>query len=174
MVTGTVAGYRHMLAKFQKPENYPWPGIDHHAQWCVERSGPDYPNNYDQKTGFGTTYYNRGLNHAIELQPDDGGGQPTLSGASPAITAAAVFPNPARGATTLRVELGRSNVTEAHFAIYDLSGRKVRTFTAAVKDGTAEAVWDLADGSGARVPPGVYIWRVEVGPASAAKKCVVN
>lgn len=31
-----------------------------------------------------------------------------------------------------------------------------------------------ADGSGARVAPGVYIWRVEVGPASAAKKCVVN
>ena len=26
----------------------------------------------------------------------------------------------------------------------------------------------------ARVPPGVYIWRVEIGPASAAKKCVVN
>ena len=91
-----------------------------------------------------------------------------------AITATANFPNPAKAAATFRVELSSCNVGEARFAVYDLSGRKVRAFAAPVKGGSAEAVWNLADASGARVPPGVYIWRVEVGPASAAKKCVVN
>jgi len=94
--------------------------------------------------------------------------------AAATITATTNFPNPAKAATTLRVELSRCNVTEARFAIYDLSGRKVRAFVTPVKDASAEMVWDLADASGARVPPGVYIWRVEVGPASVAKKCVVN
>jgi hypothetical protein len=80
----------------------------------------------------------------------------------------------AEAAAKLRLEVRGTTATEARVAVYDLSGRKVRTFTAPVKEGSAEAVWDLADGSGTRVAPGVYIWRVEVGPASAAKKCVVN
>jgi hypothetical protein len=170
MVSGTVAGYRHMLASFGDP----YPGIDSDAVLCVEESGADYP--YSTKeTGYGTTYYDDGLNYAIEIRPGgDGGGQPSLSAAAPAISAAAVFPNPAKAKATLRLDVPGTNVTEARVVVYDISGRKVRAFTAPVKGGSAEAVWDLADGSGARVPPGVYIWRVEVGPASAAKKCIVN
>jgi hypothetical protein len=172
MVAATVAGYRHMLASFGDP----YPGIDNDARFCVEYSGSERrEGEWSEMTGWGTTYYNLGLDHAIEIRPaKDGGEVPTSAAASADITATISFPNPAKDATTLRVELSRCNVTDARFAVYDLSGRKVRELKAPVKGDVAEAAWDLADSSGVRVPPGVYIWRADVGSASSLKKCVVN
>jgi flagellar hook assembly protein FlgD len=65
-------------------------------------------------------------------------------------------------------------MTRAELVIYDLSGRKVRTFDVALKDGAAEVAWDLTSSAGSRVPPGVYIYRVNAGGVTSAKKCVVR
>ncbi len=55
-----------------------------------------------------------------------------------------------------------------------LDGRRVRTFDVPVRDGLAEVTWDLTTSAGARVAPGVYIYRVSAGGLAAAKKCVVH
>jgi flagellar hook assembly protein FlgD len=83
-------------------------------------------------------------------------------------------PNPASATTTFRLELSSKEATRAELVIYDLSGRKVRTFDVPVRDGAAEVAWDLTSSAGSRVPPGVYIYRVNAGGVISAKKCVVN
>jgi hypothetical protein len=42
------------------------------------------------------------------------------------------------------------------------------------RDGAAELTWDLTTSDGARVAPGVYIYRVNAAGLVAAKKCVVR
>jgi flagellar hook assembly protein FlgD len=70
--------------------------------------------------------------------------------------------------------LSSADAKRVEVAIYDLSGRKVRTFDVPVRDGVAEVAWNLTAGDGARVPPGVYIYRVNAGGVTSAKKCVVH
>ncbi len=189
MVSAMVAGYRHMLASFGDPSGYPWqpgPGIDYDAQECVEESGSEHPS-YDNRWGYGTTYYEKGLDHALEIRPggrDGGRGGVTVTPAAAVIKAATNAPNPASTATTFRVELsasaGVSGVspasapTEAKFTVFDLSGRTVRVLSVPVKGGVAAAAWDLTSANGSRVAPGVYLWRVDAGGATTAKKCVVK
>jgi len=83
-------------------------------------------------------------------------------------------PNPAATTTTIRLELSSTEATRAELIIYDISGRRIRTFDVPVRDGAAEVAWDLTSSAGSRVPPGVYIYRVRAGGVTAAKKCVVH
>ena len=94
--------------------------------------------------------------------------------AAPALRLAQNAPNPASSSTTFRLVLSSREVTRAEFVIYDLSGRRIRTFDVPVRDGVAEVAWDLTSSAGGRVPPGVYIYRVRAGGVTAAKKCVVH
>jgi len=49
------------------------------------------------------------------------------------------------------------------FAIYDLTGRQVRQgYAGADESGRFVRIWDARDAAGERVPPGLYIYRVEV------------
>ncbi len=74
----------------------------------------------------------------------------------------ATAPNPFNPVTTIRYTIGES--TRAHLAIYDVSGRLVRTLV----DGIATARhytarWDGADDSGAPASAGVYWARLRTG-----------
>ncbi|HUV87376.1 MAG TPA: T9SS type A sorting domain-containing protein [bacterium] len=83
-------------------------------------------------------------------------------------------PNPASSSTTIRLELSSKEATRAELIIYDISGRRIRTFDVPVRDGVAEVAWDLTSSAGGRVPPGVYIYRVRAGNVTAANKCVIH
>jgi flagellar hook assembly protein FlgD len=82
-------------------------------------------------------------------------------------------PNPARGETRFRFELpeGAGRVS---LAIYDLSGRRLRTLIAgALGAGPHEARWDGRGEDGSPAPAGMYFARLEAGPRSAARKLVL-
>ena len=156
----------------------PYGGIDVDVRECIHHGGANWGPGYypDEQWGWGTEYYERALDCAIEIKEGggDGSSSPAAAAAAPALRLAQNAPNPASTATTFRLELSAREVTRAKFVIYDLSGRKVRTFDVPVKDGAAEVAWDLTASDGARVAPGVYIYRVRAGNVTAAKKCVVN
>ncbi len=66
----------------------------------------------------------------------------------------AVWPQPAAGAVTLRVEdAGGEPVT---FEVFDAAGRRV-AHLAAGPDPAGERIWDARDAAGRPVPPGVYL-----------------
>jgi len=152
--------------------NGPYTGIDVDVRDCIHYGGADHPDSY-MSTGFGTIYYDDALDRAIEIR-DGGDSSGPAAAAAPALRLAQNAPNPASSTTTIRLELSSTEVTRAELVIYDISGRKVRTFDVPVRDGVAEVAWDLTSSAGGRVPPGVYIYRVRAGNVTAAKKCVVH
>jgi hypothetical protein len=84
------------------------------------------------------------------------------------------YPNPARGTVTIAYSLPAAG-GEYSLAVYDLTGRKVRVLASgAAAPGEFKATWDLTDGAGAAVAPGVYIYRLQAEGASAASRLVVT
>jgi hypothetical protein len=152
----------------------PYTGIDHHVRNCIHHGGRNWGLPLDEKVGYGTEYYDKALDRAIEIHDGGDGGSRALAAAAPALRLAQNAPNPATSSTTIRLELSSKNATRAELVIYDLSGRRVRAFVVPVRDGLAEVAWDLTTSAGARVAPGVYIYRVSAGGLAAAKKCVVH
>jgi hypothetical protein len=74
-------------------------------------------------------------------------------------------PNPGRGAVRFRFTLARAG--EAKLAIYATSGARVRTLVSETRAaGPGEALWDGRDARGRRVPPGLYLARLEAGGRS--------
>jgi hypothetical protein len=82
---------------------------------------------------------------------------------------AAPYPNPAAG--EVRFEYSTPETAEPLLVIYDIKGRAVRTLEP--EAGEAAAVWDLRDGSGSLVAPGVYAARLSAAGKTAVKKVVV-
>ena len=156
----------------------PYGGIDVDVRECIHHGGANYTvGGYpDEEWGWGTEYYDDALDWAIAIKEggDDDSGGPAAVAAAPALRLAQNAPNPASTATTFRLELSAREDTRAELVIYDISGRKVRTFDVPVREGVAEVAWDLTSSAGGRVPPGVYIYRVNAGGVTSAKKCVVN
>ncbi len=119
-----------------------------------------------QRTGYAATPVPTGV--------DEGGDD------GPATTFAAVelgppAPNPARGGTRLwyGVPAGRAGA-RLDLAIYDLSGRRVRTLEQGfARAGRHSAQWDLRDASGAPATAGVYFARLATGPEVSTRKVVV-
>ncbi len=78
-------------------------------------------------------------------------------------------PNPFTSATTLSFELARP--AGVRLAIYDLSGRKVRSLLEASRGaGRHTILWDGRDDAGRRASSGVYFYRVETGARVATRK----
>jgi thermitase len=152
----------------------PYAGIDVHVRDCIHHGGANWGLPPDEKWGYGTEYYDDALDWAIAIRDGSDNLPGPAAAAAPVIRLAQNAPNPASSTTTIRVELSSTDAKRAELAIYDLSGRKVRTFDVAVKDGLAEVAWDLTAGDGSRVAPGVYIYRVNAGGVTSAKKCVVR
>ena len=77
-----------------------------------------------------------------------------------ALEFAPVRPNPARGAAQFAFTLPAAGA--ARLALYDAQGRHVRTLVEGVLPaGARQAAWDLRDGAGHRVAPGLYLARLE-------------
>ena len=88
----------------------------------------------------------------------NGAGPPALAFAPPS-------PNPARG--PVRLSLPRAAPPgPLSVVILDAAGRRVRDLSRDVAAGPVEVAWDLRDGAGRRVPPGLYFASVRLGAAS--------
>jgi hypothetical protein len=82
----------------------------------------------------------------------------------------APYPNPARGEVRFEYSTPET-ASDAEFVIYDLKGRMIRVLKP--EAGKAAAVWDLRDGAGRPVAPGVYVARLSAAGETATKKLVV-
>lgn len=84
----------------------------------------------------------------------------------------APWPNPARLAVTLALDLPRA--ARAEVEAFDLGGRRVRAI--AVRDlpaGRALLTWDLRDDGGRAAPAGVYLVRARVGDAWFVRRVAI-
>ncbi len=71
------------------------------------------------------------------------------------------YPNPFREQTVIRYALGEA--AAVRLAVYDVLGRRLRTLVEGTEPaGQRAVVWDATDAGGARLPGGVYLYRLEV------------
>lgn len=101
---------------------------------------------------------------------DVGDGQP--DGSAAALTLQQSFPNPLRGAATIRFTLSQAG--PAMLRIYDLRGRQVRTLVdGACPAGTHAVRWERDGDDGARVGPGAYFYELRTPGQRLTRKLVV-
>ncbi len=83
------------------------------------------------------------------------------------------YPNPFNPSTTLSFDLPER--TEVYLQIYDLSGRLIRTLIAGetTERGQRVEVWNGRDELGRLVTSGTYIYRLQAGGFSEAKRMVL-
>src|SRR5262249_11030733 len=100
---------------------------------------------------------------------------PTPAAASAGIELSAPRPNPARGPAQLWYVIPQAHAGETfQLAIYDLAGRQLRVVDGGpARPGRYRADWNLADGAGNRVQPGLYLARFTVGQESRSQKLIV-
>lgn len=80
-------------------------------------------------------------------------------------------PNPFRGSTGIRFDLGRED--RVTLRIYDLRGRRVRTLIDGFRPaGSNPITWDGRDDQGRSVSAGVYVCQLDAGSVSASRKLV--
>ena len=79
------------------------------------------------------------------------------------------FPNPFTDA--LSIPLTASTPSKAHIGIYDAQGRLVRELHGVVNQGGSVLQWDGLDGKGAKVPAGVYFYKL-AGSAGQAQRVI--
>jgi hypothetical protein len=79
-------------------------------------------------------------------------------------------PNPAR--TRVAFELRGPAGSPARLTVLDLQGRSVRTWEGEAR-GAMRVEWDLRDASGARVPPGLYLIRLDTGGTRSTRRFLV-
>jgi hypothetical protein len=83
-------------------------------------------------------------------------------------------PNPAVGYARIDVDVPRDNQEVVELAIYDVSGRRVRSLLEkAAAAGRYSLAWDLRDDRGRRVAAGVYFVRIVCESYRATEKLVL-
>jgi hypothetical protein len=83
-----------------------------------------------------------------------------------------VRPNPFRAVT--RIDFALPRPAEARLAVYDISGRRVRTLLSGPREaGRYRAEWDGRGMTGARVAAGVYFFRLAAGGEALTRKVTV-
>jgi hypothetical protein len=93
------------------------------------------------------------------------------TGGPGARVALASSPNPGRGALTVHFDLAAEEAVE--LALYDVSGRQVRSLARGTHAaGPHDVAWDGRDDRGRAAPPGVYLARLK-GPRTSATHPVV-
>jgi hypothetical protein len=81
-------------------------------------------------------------------------------------------PNPFTGGTTIGFDLPVA--APVSLEVFDLLGRRVATLARGqYPAGRHTAVWNLRESSGASVPPGIYVYRLEAGTFRARRKMSV-
>jgi hypothetical protein len=73
-------------------------------------------------------------------------------------------PNPFGETTTISYTVGGASGEQVEVALYDISGRRVRTLQSGLqRPGVYELTWDGRTDSGQKVASGVYFYRLEIG-----------
>ncbi len=80
-------------------------------------------------------------------------------------------PNPFNAHTDIRFDLAAAGSYE--LVIYDVSGRRVTTFSGIGSSGLNMVSWDGRDDAGANVSSGVYYYRLQTEDGSASRKMVL-
>ncbi len=93
-----------------------------------------------------------------------------VDGPAPMLSLSPPSPNPARGPVSL--QLAASGGGDVRVQVVDVTGRRVRGWTEAAS-GTGALTWDLHDGEGRRVAPGVYLVSVRAGAVAATRRVLV-
>ncbi len=92
---------------------------------------------------------------------------------APRLALAPPGPNPAVHSVTIAFSLAAAS--DARLAVYDPGGRLATTLASGPRSaGGHRLQWDLRDGRGRRVPPGVYFLRLSVPGAGAERPLVVT
>jgi len=79
-------------------------------------------------------------------------------------------PNPFRATTSVALTL--PPLTTVFAEVFDLAGRRVKTFAPTTLSGTAELRWDGSRDDGATADPGVYLVRVRAGSSVVTRRVV--
>lgn len=91
---------------------------------------------------------------------------------APRLALAAPWPNPARAGVTIRFSLPARG--DAELALYDVSGRLVRTLARGDRDaGDHTLRWDARDESGNAAPAGLYFVRLATGGGELKSRLVL-
>jgi hypothetical protein len=82
-------------------------------------------------------------------------------------------PNPFEDGTSIRYSIPRAMAVR--LVVYDIGGRAVRTLVQGSEaPGERRARWDGRDAFGARVRPGIYLYRLEAGGMSVTRKMILR
>jgi hypothetical protein len=93
----------------------------------------------------------------------------TAAGGGPVDAALQISPNPFRSATEIRFALPRAGA--ATIAIFDVAGRRLwEEARPAWARGAHTLLWNGRDGSGAAMPSGVYLCRIEAEGTRVERK----
>ncbi|HXS81831.1 MAG TPA: galactose oxidase-like domain-containing protein [Methylomirabilota bacterium] len=99
---------------------------------------------------------------------------PRLDAPGPAPVAFRLHPNvPNPFSRATRFDFDLPHAADVELEVFDLQGRLVRRFASHEGAGRRSYHWDLLDGDGHRVAPGVYAYRLRAGPFTAERKLVV-
>lgn len=83
-------------------------------------------------------------------------------------------PNPARGAAAIELTIPAGGARSASVTVHDISGRTVATVReGAIPSGVHRFPWSGAEGSGARLAPGIYLVRARVDTRELVHRMVV-
>jgi uncharacterized membrane protein len=86
--------------------------------------------------------------------------------------ALSAFPNPVRGASSIAFELPEAG--EADLAVYDVSGRRLRTLASGqAPAGETRVRWDGHDARGVPAAAGVYYLRLRYGQSVESRRIVI-
>ena len=134
---------------------------------------PDADNNESGKVSYPLSDLEPGR-HTLEFTVCDNFGNTTVKSLEFMVTASSkpilyevtTDCNPASTSVTFTLAHDRLNEdTDCTVSVYDLSGRRIWTGTASSRidlDNGATVSWNLCDGSGRRVPRGIYLYRATV------------
>ncbi len=87
------------------------------------------------------------------------------------------YPNPFNPTTTIEFTLGAPGQTGAQrvdLNVYNILGQQVKELiSGTLPAGNHQVTWDGTDGAGKQVASGIYLYRLQVGDASQAKKMLL-
>ena len=83
-------------------------------------------------------------------------------------------PNPFNPSTTISFEVSGSSSAEVSLTIYDIRGHEIANLLAGIREpGRHHVFWNGENNHGAKVPSGVYIYRLRINDYTETRKMVL-